>query len=130
LLNHPNIGCGALLRCKSAGDGQAGAEPVALWRLRLTRGMMRACCGPAHADEEAAQGLRALLRKLCSGRVVTVLFVTHNTMEAVALATRVVRLSGAPATIVQDVTVALPEEQRKSADAVAAEHARIFGHNG
>jgi NitT/TauT family transport system ATP-binding protein len=81
-------------------------------------------------DEEAAQGLRALLRKLCSGRVVTVLFVTHNTMEAVALATRVVRLSGAPATIVQDVTVALPEEQRKSADAVAAEHARIFGHNG
>jgi NitT/TauT family transport system ATP-binding protein len=81
-------------------------------------------------DEEAAQGLRALLRKLCSGRVVTVLFVTHNTMEAVALATRVVRLSGAPATIVQDATVALSEEQWKSADAVAAEHTRIFGNIG
>jgi NitT/TauT family transport system ATP-binding protein len=81
-------------------------------------------------DEEAARGLRGLLRKLCSGRAVTVLFVTHNTMEAVALATRVVRLSGAPATIVQDATVALPEEQRKSADAVAAEHTRIFSDNG
>jgi ABC-type nitrate/sulfonate/bicarbonate transport system ATPase subunit len=80
-------------------------------------------------DEEAAQHLRALLRKLCSGRVVTVLFVTHNTMEAVALATRVVRLSGVPASIVQDVAVALPEELRTSADAVAAEHSRIFVRN-
>ena len=80
-------------------------------------------------DEEAAQQLRALLRKLCSGRVVTVLFVTHNTMEAVALATRVVRLSAAPASIVQDVAVALPEKLRTSADAVAAEHWRIFGSN-
>ena len=43
-------------------------------------------------DEPTAQDLRALLRKLCSGRLVTVLFVTHNTMEAVALATRVVRV--------------------------------------
>jgi NitT/TauT family transport system ATP-binding protein len=78
-------------------------------------------------DEDTARDLRALLRKLCSGRVVTVLFVTHNTMEAVALATRVVRLSAAPATIVWDTAVALPEELRTSADAVAAEHARIFG---
>jgi ABC-type nitrate/sulfonate/bicarbonate transport system ATPase subunit len=80
-------------------------------------------------DEQTAQQLRALLRKLCSGRVVTVLFVTHNTMEAVALATRVVRLSAAPASIVQDVVVALPEELRTNADEVAAEHWRIFGSN-
>jgi NitT/TauT family transport system ATP-binding protein len=80
-------------------------------------------------DEAAAQDLRALLRKLCSGRPVTVLFVTHNTMEAVALATRVVRLSAAPASIVTDVAVALPEELRTSPDAMAAEHRRIFGSN-
>jgi sulfonate transport system ATP-binding protein len=80
-------------------------------------------------DEAAAQDLRALLRKLCSGRLVTVLFVTHNTMEAVALATRVVRLSAAPASIVKDVAVALPEELRTSLDAMAAEHRRIFGSN-
>jgi NitT/TauT family transport system ATP-binding protein len=80
-------------------------------------------------DEETAMDLRTLLRKLCSGRVVTVLFVTHNTMEAVSLATRVVRLSRAPATIVRDVAVALPEELRTSMGAVAAEHARIFGNN-
>jgi len=78
-------------------------------------------------DEAAAQDLRALLRKLCSARLVTVLFVTHNTMEAVALATRVVQLSAAPASIVKDVAVALPEELRTSPDAMAAEHRRIFG---
>jgi NitT/TauT family transport system ATP-binding protein len=78
-------------------------------------------------DEEAAQDLRALLRKLCSGRIVTVLFVTHNTMEAVTLATRIVRLSAMPAGIVQDVTVALSEELRTSRDALAAEHRKIFG---
>jgi NitT/TauT family transport system ATP-binding protein len=80
-------------------------------------------------DEETARDLRALLRKLCSGRVVTVLFVTHNTMEAVALAGRVVRLSAAPATIVRDMAVALPEELRTGVHAVAAEHARIFRNN-
>lgn len=80
-------------------------------------------------DQETASDLRALLRKLCAGRVVTVLFVTHNTMEAVALASRLVRLSAAPATVVQDVAVALPGTLRTSADAVAAEHARIFGHS-
>jgi ABC-type nitrate/sulfonate/bicarbonate transport system ATPase subunit len=80
-------------------------------------------------DEATAQDLRALLRKLCSGRLVTVLFITHNTMEAVALATRVVRLSATPASIVKDVAVALPEELRTSPDAVAAEHRRIFGGN-
>jgi ABC-type nitrate/sulfonate/bicarbonate transport system ATPase subunit len=80
-------------------------------------------------DEATAQDLRALLRKLCSGRLVTVLFITHNTMEAVALATRVVRLSAAPASIVKDVAVALSEELRTSPDAVAAEHRRIFGGN-
>jgi NitT/TauT family transport system ATP-binding protein len=81
-------------------------------------------------DEEAAQHLRALLRELCSGRGITVLFVTHNTMEAVGLATRVVRLSAMPASIIQDIAVALPDELRTSVDAVAAEHRRIFGSDG
>ncbi len=78
-------------------------------------------------DEASAQALRALLRKLCSERTVTVLFVTHNTMEAVALATRIIRLSARPATIVQDIAVALPQKPPASANAIAAEHQRIFG---
>jgi NitT/TauT family transport system ATP-binding protein len=78
-------------------------------------------------DAPTAQALRALLRKLSSGRAVTVLFVTHNTMEAIALATRIVRLSPAPASIVQDVAVTLPEELRTSPDAISAEHRRVFG---
>jgi NitT/TauT family transport system ATP-binding protein len=80
-------------------------------------------------DEAAAQALRALLRKLCSGRLVTVLFVTHNTMEAVALATRIVRLSAGPASIVQDSAVSLPQALQTSPDAIAAEHRRVFGEN-
>jgi NitT/TauT family transport system ATP-binding protein len=80
-------------------------------------------------DEEAAQDLRALLRKLCSERVLTVLFVTHNTMEAVALATRIVRLSAKPACVVQDAPVALSGKLRTSTDAVVAEHRRIFESN-
>jgi ABC-type nitrate/sulfonate/bicarbonate transport system ATPase subunit len=80
-------------------------------------------------DEPSAQALRALLRKLCSGRPVTVLFVTHNTMEAVALATRIVQLSARPASIIQDAAVALPQELRIRPDAIAAEHRRIFGGN-
>jgi hypothetical protein len=40
-----------------------------------------------------------------------------------------VRLSAAPASIVQDVAVALPEEARTSTDALAAEHRKIFGTN-
>jgi NitT/TauT family transport system ATP-binding protein len=78
-------------------------------------------------DEETARHLRSLLRELCFGRVVTVLFVTHNTMEAVALSTRIVRLSAAPARVVEDDAVALTEELRTSAGAINAEHRRIFG---
>src|SRR5262249_19050303 len=63
-------------------------------------------------DEAAAQDLRALLRKLCSGRLVTVLFVTHNTMEAVSLWARGVQVAAAPSRLIKEVCAALASEVR------------------
>ncbi|MGH6815276.1 MAG: ABC transporter ATP-binding protein [Hyphomicrobiaceae bacterium] len=54
-------------------------------------------------DERTAQNLRALLIDLCRLRPTTVLFVTHNTAEAAALSTRILRLCALPARIVQDM---------------------------
>ena len=52
-------------------------------------------------DDPTAQSLRQLLIELWSRRPTTVLFVTHDRTESIMLATRLLRFSGAPATIVQ-----------------------------
>jgi ABC-type nitrate/sulfonate/bicarbonate transport system ATPase subunit len=48
-------------------------------------------------------------------------------MEAVQLGTRILRMSGTNATIVQDSEVRLTRTDRTNRAAVAAEHNRIFG---
>src|SRR3990170_662600 len=63
-------------------------------------------------DDPTAQGLRELLIGLWNKRPTTVLFVTHDRTEAVMLATRILRLSGASATIVQDEAVQLSPSER------------------
>ena len=77
-------------------------------------------------DDPTAQGLRELLRDLWSRRPTTVLFVTHDRQEAVTLASRIICLSGAPATIAQDVPVALSVGDRADLDKIRAEQKRIF----
>ena len=77
-------------------------------------------------DDPTAQGLRELLIGLWNKRPTTVLFVTHDRTEAVMLATRILRLSGASATIVQDETVRLSPSERSDREKVLAEQTRIF----
>lgn len=78
-------------------------------------------------DEPTAIGLRQLLIDLYNRRPTTVLFVTHDRVEAVTLATRILRMGGSNATIDQDVDVRLSREDRANRDAIAAEQQRIFG---
>jgi len=77
-------------------------------------------------DAAAATGLRALLLDLWSRRKATVLFVTHDPTEAVTLATRILRLGGAPARLLQDLDVALDAHQRADPEMVRSEARRLF----
>lgn len=63
-------------------------------------------------DEDTAARLRALLRKLWRARKPTVVFVTHDTREAIELAQRVVVLSKGPARVVADLSVELTDAER------------------
>jgi sulfonate transport system ATP-binding protein len=77
-------------------------------------------------DDPTAQGLRELLIGLWNRRPTTVIFVTHDRAEAVMLGTRILRMSGANATITQDETVRLSTVERTERDKVLAEQLRIF----
>lgn len=77
-------------------------------------------------DDPTAQDLRKLLIDLYSRRPTTILFVTHDRAEAVMLATRILRLDGASASIVQDEAVQLTSDERSDARKVHAERVRIF----
>lgn len=77
-------------------------------------------------DDPTAQALRELLIGLWNRRPTTVIFVTHDRPEAVMLGTRILRMSGADATIVQDETVRLSPSERTDREKVQAEQERIF----
>lgn len=77
-------------------------------------------------DDPTAQGLREVLIALWMRRPTTILFVTHDRTEAVMLATRILRLSGTSATIVDDEAVRLTPHERTDPAKVLAEQKRIF----
>ena len=77
-------------------------------------------------DDPTAAALRELLIGLWNRRPTTVVFVTHDRNEAVMLGTRILRMSGANATIIQDETVRLSPSERTDRDKVQAELQRIF----
>lgn len=77
-------------------------------------------------DDPTAQGLREVLIELWNRRPTTVLFVTHDRSEAVMLGTRILRLAGPGATIVQDEIVRLTPGERTDLEKVLAEQKRIF----
>lgn len=77
-------------------------------------------------DDPTARDLRQLLIDLWHRRPTTVLFVTHDRHEAVMLGTRILRLSGPSATLVQDEAVRLSPEDRLDPEKVRAEQRRIF----
>ena len=63
-------------------------------------------------DEEKADTLRELLTTLWAEKPTTVLFVTHDSREAVRLAQRILVLSGSPASVSRDMTVELNAQER------------------
>ncbi|MDQ0510078.1 ABC transporter ATP-binding protein [Ancylobacter amanitiformis] len=65
-------------------------------------------------DTASARRLRDLLRRLIIQHPATVLFVTHDSREAAALASRIVRLEGTPVHIARDVRVELGVTERGS----------------
>lgn len=62
-------------------------------------------------DAQLRLRLQTELRRLCKSFKKTVLFVTHDLDEAVALGDRVVVFSDRPGTIIDTMTVPLPEER-------------------
>ncbi len=118
------------------------ADSVALHPEKLSLGMQRrAALARAFAtepdvllmdepfvslDEATAERLRLLLLDLLTARPATVLFVTHDTREAVMLADRIVEIGGRPATILRDLAVTLDAAGRRDPAVRAAEHVRLF----
>ena len=78
-------------------------------------------------DDPTAHSLRELLVELWSRKPTTVLFVTHDRAEGVMLGTRILRLGGGSASIVQDVPVRLSVAGRLDREKVQTEQRRIFG---
>lgn len=124
-----------LARVGLAGQGSAYPERLSLGmqrRVALARGFV---LEPdillmdepfVSLDDPTARDLRQLLIDLWNRRPTTVLFVTHDRHEAVMLGTRVLRLSGGSATLVQDDAVRLSPEDRSDPEKVRAEQRRIF----
>ena len=75
-------------------------------------------------DEATADRLRDLLLGVLAAHPATVVFVTHDSREAVRLADRIVVLAGAPARISRDVPVELDAEQRRNGGTVDGFRAR------
>ncbi len=76
-------------------------------------------------DAAAANRLRSLLLRLVSTRPATVLFVTHDLAEAVALADRILVLSPAPGRVVAEMPIALSRERRRDRGQLAVLHAEL-----
>lgn len=63
-------------------------------------------------DEATAQKLRQMLLDIWQRRPTTVLFVTHDTREAVLLADRIIKLTASPGTVDKIIAVDVPRQQR------------------
>jgi NitT/TauT family transport system ATP-binding protein len=80
-------------------------------------------------DAPGAARLRRLLTVLCEQLRPIVLFVTHNLREALALAERVVFMSGAPGRVVLDIPVELPRPRTLDDPAINALHDRLLAQH-
>lgn len=71
-------------------------------------------------DTPTSRQVRELLLKLWQQRPHTVLFVTHDLREAIALADRLVFLSAAPMTVISEISVPIPRNERDNENAIEA----------
>jgi ABC-type nitrate/sulfonate/bicarbonate transport system ATPase subunit len=82
-------------------------------------------------DAAAAHRLRGVLLRLVATRPATVMFVTHDLTEAVELADRVLVLSPAPGRVIAEMPIAVPRDERRDPEILAAlraELTRLAGH--
>ena len=78
-------------------------------------------------DEPTADRLRDLLCRLLERHPATVLFVTHDSREALRLADRILLLEGpAPAQIRRDLTVPMSREERRDKAQIEALHQQLL----
>jgi NitT/TauT family transport system ATP-binding protein len=77
-------------------------------------------------DEPTAQRLRDLLLEVWQSRPTTLLFVTHNTREAIDLADRLILLSPAPGTVLADIPLRMPRSERRDPSFVEAMRRKLL----
>ncbi len=78
-------------------------------------------------DTENAELMRDLIRSQLASSGATALMTTHDRVEALTLADRVLELDGVPAELARDRTSPLGRDERQSPGSVAALHERWFG---
>jgi len=69
-------------------------------------------------DAPTARQIRALLLSLWQQRPHTVLFVTHDLREAIALADRLIFLSSSPMSVISEINVPIPRAERHDETAI------------
>ena len=69
-------------------------------------------------DPPTARDVRSLLLQLWQQRPHTVLFVTHDLREAIALADRLIFLASTPMRVISDIVVPIPRDQRHDEAAI------------
>jgi NitT/TauT family transport system ATP-binding protein len=80
-------------------------------------------------DEGTADRLRELLMAMLAQRPTTVLFVTHDSRDAIRMADRILVLSGSPAQAVKDIRVGLSLVERLDKVAIEAFHGRFLAQS-
>jgi NitT/TauT family transport system ATP-binding protein len=81
-------------------------------------------------DELTARGQRSYLLRLWAAERPTVLFVTHNVMEAITMATSIVVVTSRPARVIEQIPVDLPRPRRLDSPEAVALQRRILGMLG
>lgn len=80
-------------------------------------------------DAPTARRIRQLLIKVWMERPHTVLFVTHDLREAIALADRLIFLSPPPTRVLHEVAVTVPRSEREDEAAVEAFRTRLMNEH-
>lgn len=80
-------------------------------------------------DAPTARQVRALLLKLWQQRPHTVLFVTHDLREAIALADRLIFLSAAPMQVVSEIVVPIARTERGNELAIESFRQQLLQHH-
>jgi NitT/TauT family transport system ATP-binding protein len=77
-------------------------------------------------DPPTARQVRQLLIKLWTDRPHTVLFVTHDLREAITLADRLIFLSNSPMSVITEIPVSIPREERQVEARIESFRNKIF----